>query len=198
MKIIAVTGGSGCGKTLFTNLLVERLQKRTVVLPLDCYYKDKPDQIPNEKYDFDSPQAFDFDLYHEHLNLLKSGKSVQMPRFGYETGKREVEFSEIFPKEYLIIEGLHVLLHPKIREIISFSFFMDSPLDVAVCRRCIRDIQDYDVTAEYSLNQFLNFVRPAYFEYILPAKKHSDLVVENIFQTRLDLFIDDFLQNNKL
>tara|TARA_B100000686_G_scaffold347233_1_gene435483 strand:+ start:533 stop:1129 length:597 start_codon:yes stop_codon:yes gene_type:complete len=198
VKIIAVTGGSGCGKTLFTNLLVERLQKRTVVLPLDCYYKDKPDQIPNEKYDFDSPQAFDFDLYHEHLNLLKSGKSVQMPRFGYETGKREVEFSEIFPKEYLIIEGLHVLLHPKIREIISFSFFMDSPLDVAVCRRCIRDIQDYDVTAEYSLNQFLNFVRPAYFEYILPAKKHSDLVVENIFQTRLDLFIDDFLQNNKL
>tara|TARA_B100000945_G_scaffold86436_1_gene67231 strand:- start:229 stop:825 length:597 start_codon:yes stop_codon:yes gene_type:complete len=198
VKIIAVTGGSGCGKTLFTNLLVERLQKRTVVLPLDCYYKDKPDQIPNEKYDFDSPQAFDFDLYHEHLNLLKSGKSVQMPRFGYETGKREVEFSEIFPKEYLIIEGLHVLLHPKIREIISFSFFMDSPLDVAVCRRCIRDIRDYDVTAEYSLNQFLNFVRPAYFEYILPAKKHSDLVVENIFQTRLDLFIDDFLQNNKL
>ena len=198
MKIIAVTGGSGCGKTLFTNLLVERLHKSNVVLPLDCYYKDKPDQIPNEKYDFDSPQAFDFDLYHKHLKLLNSGESIQMPHFGYETGKREAGFSEIFPKEYLIIEGLHVLLHPKIREIISFSFFMDSPLDVAVCRRCIRDIQEYDITAEYSLNQFLNFVRPAYFEYILPAKKHSDLVVENIFQTRLDLFIDDFLQNNQL
>ncbi|SVE32636.1 uncharacterized protein METZ01_LOCUS485490, partial [marine metagenome] len=38
----------------------------------------------------------------------------------------------------------------------------------------------------------------AYFEYILPAKKHSDLVVENNFQTRLDLFIDDFLLNNQL
>jgi uridine kinase len=93
---------------------------------------------------------------------------------------------------------MHVLLFPKIRELISFSFFMDSPLDVAVCRRCIRDMQEYDVTAEYSLNQFLKFVRPAYFEYILPAKKHSDLVVENKFQTRLDLFIDDFLLNNQL
>ncbi len=80
----------------------------------------------------------------------------------------------------------------------SFSFFMDSPLDVAVCRRCIRDIQEYDVTAEYSLIQFLKFVRPAYFEYILPAKKHSDLIVENNFQTRLDLFIDDFLLINQL
>ena len=198
MKIIAVTGGSGCGKTLFTNLLVERLQKKTAVLPLDCYYKARPDQIPNDKYDFDSPQAFDFDLYHQHLNLLNSGESVQMPHFGYETGKRESVFTEIFPGEYLILEGLHVLLHPKIREIISFSFFMDSPLDVAVCRRCIRDMQEYDVNAEYSLNQFLKFVRPVYFEYIFPAKKHSDLVVENNFQTRLDLFIDDFLQNNQL
>ena len=198
MKIIAVTGGSGSGKTLFTNLLLERLQKKTAVLPLDCYYKDRPDQIPNDKYDFDSPQALDFDLYNHHINLLNTGESVQMPHFGYDTGKRESFFTEIFPEEYLILEGIHVLLIPKVRELISFSFFMDSPLDVAVCRRCIRDMQEYDVSAEYSLNQFLKFVRPAYFEYILPTKKHSDLVVENNFQTRLDLFIDDFLINNQL
>ena len=198
MKIIAVTGGSGSGKTFFTNLLVERLQKKTVVLPLDCYYKDRPDQIPNDKYDFDSPEALDFDLYNQHINLLNTGESVQMPHFGYHTGKRDSGFTEICPKEYLILEGMHVLLFPKVRELISFSFFMDSPLDVAVCRRCIRDMQEYGVTAEYSLNQFLKFVRPAYFEYILPAKKHSDLVVENKFQTRLDLFIDNFLLNNQL
>ena len=198
MKIISVTGGSGSGKTLFTNLLVERLQKKTVVLPLDCYYKDRPDQIPNDKYDFDSPQAFDFDLYNQHLNLLNSGESVKMPHFGYDTGKRESVFTEIFPEEYLILEGMHVLLFPKIRKLISFSFFMDSPLEVAVCRRCIRDVHEYDVTAEYSLNQFLKFVRPSYFEYILPVKKYSDLVVENNFHTRLDLFINDFLLKNQL
>ena len=197
MKIIAVTGGSGCGKTLFTNLLVERL-KKTSVLPLDCYYKDRPEQIPNEKYDFDSPQAFDFDLYLQHLNFLNSGESVQMPNFCYKKGKRGKKFTEIISEEYLIVEGLHVLLFPKIRRYISFSFFMDSPLEIAVCRRCIRDIQEYDVTADYSLNQFLKFVRPAYFEYILPAKVHADLVVENNLQTRLDLFIDDFLLNSKL
>ena len=198
MKIIAVTGGSGCGKTLFTNLLLERLQKKTAVLPLDNYYKDRPDQIPNDKYDFDSPNAFDFDLYHKHLNLLNSGKSAQMPNFSYENGKRETGFIEIIPEEYLVIEGLHVLFLSKIRELVSFSFFMDSPLEVAVCRRCIRDVHEYDVTAEYSLNQFLKFVRPSYFEYILPVKKYSDLVVENNFHTRLDLFINDFLQKNQL
>ena len=198
MKIIAVTGGSGCGKTLFTNLLVERLRKKTAVLPLDNYYKDRPDQIPNDKYDFDSPDAFDFDLYHKHLNLLNSGKSAKMPHFSYENGKREAGFTEIIPEEYLVIEGLHVLFLSKIRELVSFSFFMDSPLEVAVCRRCIRDVHEYDVTAEYSLNQFLKFVRPSYFKYILPVKKYSDLVVENNFQTRLDLFVDDFLRKKQL
>ena len=47
MKIIAVAGGSGMGKTLFTKMLGERLPK-SVVLPMDQYYFDKPDDIPAE------------------------------------------------------------------------------------------------------------------------------------------------------
>ena len=121
-----------------------------------------------------------------------------MPNFEYDTGKRESKFTEILPEEYLILEGLHVLFFQKIRELISFSFFMDSPLDVAVCRRCLRDVKEYHVSAEYSLKQFIKFVRPAYFEYILPTKKHSDVIVENNFQTSLELFIDDFLLKKKL
>ena len=198
MKIIAVTGGSGCGKTFFADLLIQRLQKKTAVLPLDNYYKDRPDNIPSDKYDFDSPEAFDFDLYHQHINLLNSGESIKMPHFDYQNGRRQSVFTEINPEKYLIIEGLHVLISPKIRELVTFSFFMDSPLEVAVCRRCVRDIHQYEVTAEYSLNQFLKFVRPAYFEYILPAKKYSNLIVENNFHTCLDLFIDDFLLHNEL
>ena len=83
MKILAVSGGSGSGKTLFTKLLVKRLPK-SAVLPLDSYYKDRPENIQSEEYDFDIPQAFDFDLYHEHLDRLISGKSIKMPHFGYE------------------------------------------------------------------------------------------------------------------
>ena len=99
MKIIAVTGGSGCGKTLFTNLLVERLQKKTAVLPLDCNYKDRPDQVPNDKYDFDSPKAFDFDLYFQHLNLLNSGESVTIQEF--ENTLMKNNHDKEITKEYL-------------------------------------------------------------------------------------------------
>ena len=197
MKIIAVAGGSGCGKTLFTALMVERLPK-TVVLPLDSYYYDRPDHIPSDQYDYDSSRAFNFELYLEHLSQLSSGKSVQKPNFVYETGKHDVECTEIIPEEYLIIEGLHVLLHQNIRQLISFAFYLESPFDVAVSRRCLRDIKDYAASAEYSLNQYLKFVRPVLFEQIQPTKKYADLVVENTDKTRLDLFIDDYLADNVL
>jgi len=197
MKILAVSGGSGCGKTLFTKLLVKRLPK-SAVLPLDSYYKDRPVNIPPEEYDFDIPQAFDFDLYHEHLDRLISGKSIKMPHFGYESGKRKTSFSEIDPSEYLIIEGLHVLLHSRVREMLSYSFYMESPLDVAICRMCLRDIKNFDVTAEYRLNQYLKFVRPAYFKYIMPTKQYADIVIKNNYDSHLDEFVGDFLLKMKL
>ena len=197
MKIIAVAGGSGCGKTLFTALMVWHFPK-SAVLPLDSYYYDRPDHIPSDQYDYDSPHAFDFELYQQHLAQLSSGESVQKPSFVYETGKRATELTEIEPDKYLIIEGLHVLLHQNIRQLLSFAFYLESPLDVAVSRRCLRDVKDYEVSAEYSLNQYLKFVRPVFFEQIQPTKQYADLVVENSYETRLDLFIDNYLTDNEL
>jgi len=196
MKILAVSGGSGCGKTLFTKLLAKRLPK-SAVLPLDSYYKDRPDKIPSEEYDFDIPQAFDFDLYYQHLESLISGKSIKMPHFGYKSGKRKETFSEIKPEEYLIIEGLHVLLDSRVREMLSYSFYMESPMDVAICRMCLRDIKIYELTAEYRLNQYLRFVRPAYFKHILPTKHFADMVIKNDYDSDLNKFVDDYIIKKK-
>jgi len=197
VKILAVTGGSGCGKTFFTKLLVERLSK-SVVLPLDSYYFDKPEQIPIGEYDFDVPNAFDFKLFRLHLECLFSGNPVQKPNFCYDSGKRQAECTLLKPEEYLIIEGLHVLLFPDIRKKVSFSFYLESPLDVAVSRRCLRDINEHSMSAEHSINQYLKFVRPVFFELIQPTKKFANLVVENKLDSQLDLFIDNYLAKNTL
>ena len=94
----------------------------------------------------------------------------------------------------MILEGIHVLMHPSIRSRLSYSFFLDTPLDVAVCRRCLRDNREYQLTAEYSLNQYLTYTRPVYYTHILPTKQFANLVVENNHGSRLDLFLDDFLR----
>ena len=197
MKIIAVTGGSGCGKTFFTKLLVKRLSS-SVVLPLDSYYFDIPKQIPTEEYDFDVPNAFDFKLFRSHLASLFCGDPVQKPNFCYDSGKRLADCTLLQSEEYIIIEGLHVLLYPDIRDKVTFSFYLESPLDVAVSRRCLRDINENSVTAEHSINQYLKFVRPVFFELIRPTKKFANLVVENKLDSRLDIFLDNYLAKNTL
>ena len=193
MKIIAVAGGSGMGKTIFTKMLGERLPK-SVVLPMDQYYFDKPDDIPAEKYDFDSPQALDFRLFHKALNELAAGNPVRMPQFDYVPAKRTKEYVKIVPGDYLIIEGLYVLMHASIRSMLSYSFFLESPPDVTVCRRCLRDMSEHGLSAQYSIQQYLTFVRPAYLTHVLPTKQFAKLVVSNGGNSRLDLFLDDFLK----
>ena len=174
-------------------MLWERLPK-SVVLPMDQYYFDKPDDIPAEKYDFDSPQALDFRLFHKALNELAAGNPVRMPQFDYVPAKRTKEYLKIVPGDYLIIEGLYVLMHASIRSMLSYSFFLESPPDVTVCRRCLRDMSEHGLSAQYSIQQYLTFVRPAYLTHVLPTKQFANLLVSNGVNSRLDLFLDDFLK----
>ena len=57
---------------------------------------------------------------------------------------------------------------------------------------------DHSVSAEHSLNQYLKFVRPVFFELIQPTKKFANLIVENDLGSRLDVFIDNYLKENSL
>ena len=72
------------------------------------------------------------------------------------------------------------------------------PLDVAICRMCLRDIKNYEVSAEYRLNQYLRFVRPAYFRHILPTKQYADIVVKNDYDSHLNKYVDDYLLKQNL
>ena len=110
LKLIGVAGGSGSGKTLFSNLLARRLPKATI-LSLDQYYLNRPDGVPNEKHDYDIPPAFDFRLYRQHFDDLRQGKPIRMPQFDWESGKRKRETVRIAPGNYLILEGLYILMH---------------------------------------------------------------------------------------
>ena len=43
----------------------------------------------NNEYNFDHPDAFDFDLLVETLQRLKEGKSVEVPIYNFTTHSRE-------------------------------------------------------------------------------------------------------------
>ena len=77
--LIGVTGGSAAGKTT----LCENIQKlmsfdanfNVLLIPLDCFYKplDKTKHKP-EDYNFDSPDALDFEMAYNLLKALLRGE----------------------------------------------------------------------------------------------------------------------------
>ena len=77
MFIIGIAGGTGSGKTTVVRKLIERLPKGEVtVIPLDSYYNDSS-HIPMEerqKINFDHPDAFEWKLLIQHLQLLKEAR----------------------------------------------------------------------------------------------------------------------------
>ena len=49
MLVIGIAGGSGSGKTTVVKAITEKINKKVVVVPQDCYYKDSSDLTDEEK-----------------------------------------------------------------------------------------------------------------------------------------------------
>ena len=72
--IIGIAGGTGSGKSTFTNRLKDAFANQVTVLYHDNYYRAH-DDMPFEqrkKLNYDHPDAFETELLLEHLNKLKN------------------------------------------------------------------------------------------------------------------------------
>ena len=75
--IIGITGGTGSGKSTFTNRLKNEFPDDVAVIYHDNYYRCQ-DAIPFEarkKVNYDHPDSLETDLLTEHLKKLKAGES---------------------------------------------------------------------------------------------------------------------------
>lgn len=91
--LIGVCGGSASGKTTVAAKIVEQLDLPWVtILSMDSFYKVLDEEAHEEamasNYNFDHPDAFDFDLLMETLTRLREGKSVEVPVYDFTTHAR--------------------------------------------------------------------------------------------------------------
>ena len=76
--IIGIAGGTGSGKSTFTNRLKDAFGDQVTVLYHDNYYRAH-DDMPFEqrkKLNYDHPDAFETELLLEHLNKLKNWEAI--------------------------------------------------------------------------------------------------------------------------
>ncbi len=91
--IIGVAGGSGSGKSTFTNRIKKYFGDEVVVLYHDNYYR-KQEGVPFEErvlMNYDHPDSLETDLLVEHLKELKAGRAIDCPVYDYSLHNRSDE-----------------------------------------------------------------------------------------------------------
>lgn len=180
MIIIGIAGGTGSGKTTVVRKIVNSLKPGEVVLlPQDSYYKDSS-HVPAElrqQINFDHPDAFDWPLLLQHIQMLKEGKSIEQPVYHYQTSSRLAETIHVEPRPVIIIEGILALCDPDLRNMMDLKIFVDADPDERLIRVIQRDVVERGRTAEAVMERYTRVLKPMHQQFIEPTKRYADLII---------------------
>ena len=153
--ISAVTGG---GKTAVTLRLTEVLED-AVALHFDDYDDTNvhPDDLQRWFADGADYDAYETPVFTGHLQALKAGRSIRYP-IGDET---------VAPGRYVVADAPLGRAHSDSGRFIDLMVFIDTPLDVALARRILRDI---DRQAGRTTDEALQYVKDELSGYLAQAR----------------------------
>ncbi|MCX7834937.1 MAG: uridine kinase [bacterium] len=204
--LIGVAGGTGSGKTLIAQRIIEQLgSNEVVVIQQDSYYKDLS-HLPFEqrkKYNFDHPSAFDKDALLRDLNALLNNQTIQLPIYNYVTHTREPYTVPVGPHTVIVLDGILVLEDPELRALMDIKVYVDTDADIRLARRIRRDILERGRDIESVLTQYENTVRVMHLQFIEPSKRYADVIIpEGGYNTvAIDLLVTkirDILQQRRI
>ncbi|MBQ3587218.1 MAG: uridine kinase [Oscillospiraceae bacterium] len=201
--VIGIAGGTGSGKTTLTNNLKKHFGDKITVVYHDNYYKRHDEMTYEERclLNYDIPQAFDTDMFVEHLKMLKDGKSVECPVYDYTVHNRSNDVVHIEPQKVIIVEGILIFENKELCDLMDIKVFVDTDADTRILRRAMRDMKERARSIESITQQYLTTVKPMHEKYVEPSKKNADIIVleggHNM--VALDMLIHkitDFIENH--
>lgn len=145
-SIIGVAGSSGSGKTSLALAIVASLNLPWVVImsmvnlftsmscafvpgsnrgTQDSFYKPlTPEQSAaafRNEFDFDSPDAIDFDVLVKILGDLKAGKKAEVPIYSFQKHARIDKTNTIYSPHVLILEGIFALHDQRVLDMLDLK-----------------------------------------------------------------------------
>lgn len=186
--IIGISGASASGKSLLANTIVNELgSDQVAVISEDSYYKDLKDLSFEEraKTNFDHPNAFDHGLLIEHLQSLRDGKSIEVPKYDFTLHQRKTITRKIGNHRIIVLEGILLFVDKPLRDMMDIRIFMDTSLDICLMRRLRRDLLERQRSLDSVLTQYQETVRPMYLQFIEPSKRYADIIVPRGGENRI-------------
>ncbi|XP_058079634.1 phosphoribulokinase, chloroplastic-like [Magnolia sinica] len=200
--VIGLAADSGCGKSTFMRRLTSvfggaaeppkggnpdsntLISDTTTVICLDDYHSLDRYGRKEKGITALDPRANNFDLMYQQVKSLKEGIAVEKPIYNHVTGLMDSP-ELIKPPKILVIEGLHPMFDPRVRELLDFSIYLDISNDVKFAWKIQRDMAERGHSLE-SIKASIGARKPDFDTYIDPQKQFADAVIE-VLPTQLIL-----------
>lgn len=198
LRVILIAGPSSSGKTTCASRLGVQLRingMKPVAISVDDYFVDREltPKDENGEYNFEVIDALNLDLFNTHLDMLLSGKEIELPKFDFTVGKSSPSGKKIklLPNQPVVIEGIHCL-NDRLTEAVArankFKIYI-SPLtslkldkhnrihttDTRIIRRMVRD-NFYRGRDMLGTLQKWDSVRRGERSYIFPFQEEADVM----------------------
>lgn len=178
--VIGVAGGSGSGKSTIARTVVEVVGHSNVTyIQQDSYYYDMH-HLPVEvrsKLNYDHLDSIDNDLLITHLEQLKKGQGINKPIYDFKTHSRLEQTEPVPAKRVILVEGILVLAHEQLRDMMDIKIFVDTDSDIRLIRRISRDVGERGRSIDSVVDQYMSTVRPMHEKFVDPCKKFADLII---------------------
>jgi len=173
---IGVAGDSGSGKTTFTNAIRQIFGPDLVsTITLDDYHKYDREERKRRDITPLHPDANNITRLETDIAQLKQGLPIQKPVYNHTTGRFDppVPFS---PQKILILEGLHTLFTPRLKELMDFSIFVDPEKEVKYAWKRLRDMERRGYSSTEVTEEILRREND-YDTYIAPQRCNADAII---------------------
>ena len=199
--LIGIAGGTGSGKSTFTNRIKKQFGDDVTVIYHDNYYRRR-DDIPFEerkKINYDHPDALETDMLIEHIKQLKAGKSVVCPVYDFSAHNRSDKTVVIKPSKVILVEGILVLQNPELCDLLDIKIFVEADADERILRRVLRDVEERGRDLRGIIDQYLTTVKPMHYRFVEPSKAKADIVINSglndvaydIVSTKIQAYLEE-------
>ena len=177
-NIIGIAGPSASGKSELAYRLVAHLPGTSIV-SLDSYYRELAGLSFDERthFNFDRPDALEWELLHEQLLGLAHGEPIEEPVYSFASYSRLPERKHVEASEFIVVEGLFVFYWDVLRAMLDTKVFVNTRDEVCFARRLERDVAERGRTPESVYEQYEKTVRPGRELYVMPTIRYADVVV---------------------
>src|SRR5687768_18430973 len=146
---------------------------------MDAYYRNFTELSLDERrrLNWDHPDAFDYDLLTEHLQLLADRESVEKPVYDFVTHLRSEEIICVEPADVIVIDGILLFVDERVRKLCDVKVFVDADADIRLIRRIQRDMSARGRPLAEIIEQYLSTVQPMHLQFVEPSKRYADIIV---------------------